>query len=76
MAEQRIDTKALRATPAADLAAQVEALRRDRWEHRLKLAEGSVRQTHRLRLLRRQLARMLTIQREQGTAAKAATGAK
>jgi len=68
MAEQRIDTKALRATPAADLAAQMEAVRRQRWDHRLKLAEGSVRQTHRLRLLRRQLARILTIQREQTAA--------
>jgi len=65
MAEQPVDTKTLRATPAADLAAQAEALRRERWEHRLKLADGSVRQTHRLRLLRRQLARILTIQREQ-----------
>ena len=76
MAEQRMDTKALRAAPAADLAAQVDAVRRERWDHRLKMAEGSVRQTHRLRLLRRQLARILTIQREQGTAAKSSTGAK
>ena len=76
MAEQRMDSKALRAAPAADLAAQVDAVRRERWEHRLKLTEGSIRQTHRLRLLRRQLARILTIQREQGTAAKPATGAK
>ena len=65
MAEQRVDTKTLRATPAADLAAQAVALRRQRWEHRLKLADGTVRQTHLLRLLRRQLARILTVQREQ-----------
>ena len=71
MAESRIDTKALRAAPAADLVAQVDALRRERWEHRLKLADGSIRQTHRLRILRRQLARILTVQREQ-----AAAGAK
>jgi ribosomal protein L29 len=71
MAEQRIDTKALRATPAADLATQVDALRRERWDHRLKLADGSIRQTHRLRFLRRQLARMLTIQRQQQAAAQA-----
>jgi ribosomal protein L29 len=64
MAEQRVNTKTLRATPAAELAAQAEALRRQRWEHRLKLADGSVRQTHLLRSLRRQLARILTIQRE------------
>jgi ribosomal protein L29 len=71
MAEQRIDTKALRATPAADLAAQADVVRRERWDHRLKLADGSIRQTHRLRFLRRQLARMLTIQRQQQTAAQA-----
>ena len=65
MAKQRSDAKALRALPAADLTAQVEAIRRERWEHRLKMADGSVRQTHRLRELRRQLARVLTIQREQ-----------
>lgn len=68
MAEQRVDTKTLRATSAADLAAQVNAIRRERWDHRLKLADGSVRQTHRLRLLRRQLARMLTIQKQQAAA--------
>ena len=69
MAEQRADAKALRALPPADLTAQVEAIRRERWEHRLKIADGSVRQTHRLRTLRRQLARVLTVLREQQAAA-------
>ena len=72
MAEQRFDTKTLRAMPTADLVARGDALRRERWEHRLKIAEGSVRQTHRLRLLKRQLARVLTVLREQ----QAAVGAK
>ena len=76
MAEKRVDTKALRALPATDLVAQVEVLRRQRWEHRLKLGDGSVRQTHRLRLLKRQIARILTVLGEQQAAAKLPTGAK
>ena len=66
-----MDSKTLRAAPAADLAAQADAIRRERWDHRQKLADGSIRQTHRLRLLKRHIARILTIQREQ-----AAAGAK
>lgn len=76
MAKQRSDAKALRALPAADLAAQAEAIRRERWEHRLKMADGSVRQTHRQRVLRRQLARVLTVLREQEAAGKPSAGAK
>ena len=68
MAEQRSDAKALRALPAADPTAQVEAIRRERWEHRAKIADGSVRQTHRLRILKRQLARVLTVLHEQQVA--------
>ena len=69
MAEKRLNAKALRALTAADLAAQVDALRRQRWEHRLKLRDGSARQTHLVRELRRQAARALTAMNEQRRAA-------
>ena len=70
-AQKRVDMKALQALPAADLAAQRDALRQERWEHRMKLRDGSVRQTHRLGALRRQVARVLTAMNEQQRAARA-----
>ena len=68
-AVKRVDMKALRALPASDLAAQIDTLRKERWEHRIKLRDGSIRQTHRLGALRRQVARVLTAVNEQQRAA-------
>lgn len=68
-AVKRADMNALRALPASDLAAQIDTLRKERWEHRIKMRDGSVRQTHQLGVLRRQVARVLTAMNEQHRAA-------
>ena len=65
MAERRPTAKTLRALPAADLAAQRDTLRRELWQHRLKAKDGSLQQMHHLGALRRQIARILTVQHEQ-----------
>lgn len=65
MAEKRSNAKTLRALPATDLAAQRTALRLELWHHRLKAKDGSLQQTHHLGALRRQIARISTILREQ-----------
>ena len=62
---KRVDMNALRALPASDLTARIDTLRKERWEHRMKLRDGSIRQTHRLGALRRQVARVLTAMNEQ-----------
>ena len=67
MAEKPPTAKALRALPAADLTAQRTALSQELWQHRLKAKDGSFQQTHRLGELRRQIARISTILREQTT---------
>ena len=68
--------KELRAQTQTDLAAQVETLRRDMWERRQKMQDGSLQQTHHTRLLRRQIARVKTIQREQQPPVAPAQGVK
>lgn len=63
MAERPPAMKELRAMPLADLDAQQDRLRRELWQHRVKAKEGSLQQTHRLRALRRQIARIQTAAR-------------
>lgn len=76
MAKKVPTSKELRAQAQADLAAQVDALRRDMWERRQKTQDGSLQQTHHARLLRRQIARIKTIQREQQQPVAPAQGVK
>ena len=65
MAEKKRETtKELRALPADDLQAQLSALRKDLWQHRLKVRDGSLQQTHALSQMRRQIARVHTLLRE------------
>jgi large subunit ribosomal protein L29 len=64
MAESATRAKDLRAVPAADLAAQLAALRQQLWQHRLKARDGSLQQTHQLPMIRRQIARIQTVLRE------------
>ena len=64
MADRLPKTKELRALPAADIAAQLEKLRQDLWQQRLKAKEGALQQTHQLRLMKRQIARIQMVLKE------------
>ena len=55
----------LRGMTAADLQTQLEKLRRDLWQLRLKAKDGSLQQTHELGMMRRQIARVHTVLSEQ-----------
>ena len=62
MADNKLSrTSELRALPDADLTAQLEKLRRDMWQNRLKAKDGSSLQTHQLLAFRRQIARIQTV---------------
>jgi large subunit ribosomal protein L29 len=65
MAETLPPAKELRALTEADLHGQLEKLRQELWSQRLKTTEGAQQQTHRLGQLRRQIARIQTILKEQ-----------
>ncbi len=67
MPEKSPRAKELRAMPAAELSTQLQSLRSELWQHRVKTKDGSLQQTHRLGQLRRQIARIQTIAREQRT---------
>lgn len=67
MAKTMPSAKDLRALPAEDLNAQLSKLSQELWQQRLKAKDGSLQQTHRLRLLRRQLARVQTTLRGRQT---------
>ena len=64
MAEKRVKTSELRAMPDADLTAQLLTLQQRLWEHRVKAKNGSLQQTHLLRVTRRQMARLQTLLQE------------
>jgi large subunit ribosomal protein L29 len=65
MAEQQaVSMKDLRTMPEPEVTAQMEKLRQEYWQHRVKAREGSLQQTHQLRAARRQIARLLTVLRE------------
>ena len=53
--------KDLRALPEADLRGQLDKLRRELWQQKIKLREGALQQTHVVRQLRRQIARVSTV---------------
>ena len=65
MAEKLPKVKDLRALPTTELQGQLQSLRQELWQHRLKAKDGSLQQTHQLRLVRRQIARVQTLLREQ-----------
>ena len=67
MATSRPTASELRAMPEHDLAAQLDTLRQESWSARLKMKEGALQQTHGLRAVRRQIARVSTILRERRT---------
>ncbi len=55
----------LRTTAAAELKQKHTELQRQLAELRLKAAQGAVEQPHRIRQLKRDLARVLTVMNEQ-----------
>ena len=57
--------KELRGLGPAELQAQLEKLRQELWDQRVKAKEGALQQTHQLSEARRQIARIQTILREQ-----------
>ena len=65
MAEARPAFSELRGLPEADLQAQLGKLRQELWQHRVKAKEGAAQQTHHAALIRRQIARIMTVLREQ-----------
>lgn len=56
--------KDLRAIPEADLRQRVAEMRKELTVLRLKARQGAVEQPHRIRMMRRDIARMLTVLRE------------
>jgi ribosomal protein L29 len=56
--------KDLRILPGADIRAHLAKLRRELWQHRLKLQDGSLQQAHQLSAMKRQIARIHTVLRE------------
>ncbi len=64
MAEKSPRAEALRALPVSDLQAQLRQLQQELWQHRLKTQDGSLQQTHLVRRMKRQIARVHTILQE------------
>ncbi len=60
----------LRERPAADLRQEVESLRREQFNLRVRRATGKLEKTHLLKDNRRQVARLLTVIKEKEDAAK------
>lgn len=60
-----LKAKELRGLSATELKQQIEQLRQDLWQKRLKVREGSLQQTHTLQSARRQIARTYTVLSEQ-----------
>lgn len=68
--KKKTPIKELRGQPDADLRGQVDALRRELWQQRQKIQDGSVQQTHQLRAGRRQIARIQTLLHERAAASQ------
>ncbi len=65
MPDKPVRAKELRSMTTSDLQGQLEKLRRDLWQLRLKAKDGSLQQTHELASRRRQIARVHTVLNEQ-----------
>ena len=65
MAAKRPRAKELRGLPQADIEAQLTGLRLELWQHRQKTKEGAQPKMHQIPAMRRQIARIHTVLREQ-----------
>jgi large subunit ribosomal protein L29 len=68
-----LDTSKIRNMSGEDLAKEEEQLREAVWKLRLQLTTGQLQDPQKVRLARKDLARVLTVQREQQLAATKAT---
>ena len=66
--------KDLRAMTETDLRAQVGKLRQEMWHGKIKLREGAAQQSHQIRQSRRQIARILTVLKQQASTKPAKEG--
>lgn len=64
MAQKPLTTKELRVLTEKERAEQLQQRRRELWQYRMKAKDGSLQQTHLLRVARRQIARLNTLQKE------------
>ena len=65
MADKRPRAKELRGLPKADIEAQLTGLQQELWQHRQKTKEGAQPKMHHIPAVRRQIARIHTVLREQ-----------
>jgi large subunit ribosomal protein L29 len=63
------DVGKLRGLSPEDLAKEEQALREEIWKLRLQMATGQQQNPYRVRQVRRDLARVLTVRRERGPVA-------
>ncbi|HEX9780244.1 MAG TPA: 50S ribosomal protein L29 [bacterium] len=68
MAKTSVRLSDLRALPPSEVREQVDGLRQELWRHRIKIKQGSSQQTHRVRELRRDIARRLGVLNERKAA--------
>ncbi len=64
MAQKLPKTKDLRVLPDPEIRTELEKLRQEQWQYRIKAKDGSLKQSHHLPLIKRQIARVLTVIRE------------
>ena len=64
MAQKPLTTKELRVLTEKERVEQLQQRRRELWQYRMKAKDGSLQQPHVLRLTRRQIARLNTLQKE------------
>ena len=74
MAGKLPPVKELRGLPGGDLQAQLDKCRQELWQARVNASDGSLQQTHQLGLLRRQIARLFTILKQQHATAPQKAG--
>ena len=71
MAEKQVRAEALRSLSSEELDAQLQTLRRQVWEDRVKGSGRSVQHPHRIRQTKRYIARILTVLQGRDTAPQA-----
>ncbi|MBI2094076.1 MAG: 50S ribosomal protein L29 [Candidatus Omnitrophica bacterium] len=71
MAKATSESNNLRTLSVPELNSQLDTLRREFWQQRLKVREGALPQTHLLKQSRRQIARIQTALRQQQQAVPA-----
>ena len=67
MAQKLPKAKDLRALPEPELRNELDKIRQELWQARLKAKDGSLQQSHHMPLAKRHIARIQTILREATT---------